>query len=468
MMFVNTATRLAAALSLVVLSGCVGVIGPDFVAPDAPDVTGYTAEQLPAATASANSAGGASQRFEVGGNVPGRWWELFRSAELNALVESALAANPDLASAQQSLVQAQENYAANQASLWLPTVEVPNVVASASQSSPFTVMTQGNLGIAYSVELCCGNARSRENSEATLNRQAVALEASYITLTANVVNTAISLALTQERLETTNEILALQREVVEISRQRLDLGDISPADFASQQAQLVSTQTSIVSLQSQIAQQTNQMAIFLGRFPSEMQPIRLRLDDLTLPTNVPVSLPSQLIAQRPDIVQASYSLHAATANVGVTIANMLPQISISGSFSPTALAWDVAGSIMQSALNIGANTHRRAAADAALQAASSSYESTVIAAFVDVANALQAITYDAQLMALQVESERASRQSLDLARQEFELGTSPYSTVLSAEQSYRNAATSLVQARAQRLTDTVALYVALGGGWWND
>ncbi|MCW5719491.1 MAG: efflux transporter outer membrane subunit, partial [Bauldia sp.] len=421
---------------------------------------------LPARTASANAAGGEAQTFQVGANVPDRWWTLFGSNTINRLVDEALTANPNLASAQATLVQAQENYAATRAAL-LPTLTLPAIQGTASENNPFTVTTQGNLRISYNVEICCGNARNRESQEATLRRQEVSLQASYLTLTANVVNAVINLALLEERLSSTRQVLSLQQQLVEISQQRLNLGDIAATDLASQQAQVVSTQASIVSLQRQVAQQTNQLAIYLGRFPSEMQPIDVDLSDIRLPTDIPVSLPAQLVAQRPDIVQARYSLESANAGVGVAIANMLPSVSLSGSFTPGALAWNFAANVVAATLNSGANLHRTAAARAALEASAHAYENTVITAFVDVANTLQAITYDAQLMALQVQSEAASRRSLDLARQQYELGTAPYSTVLSAEQSYRNAVTSLLSARAQRLTDTVALYVALGGGWWN-
>jgi len=431
-------------------------------------VAGFTAGKLPSSTTAADATGGEAQRFVVGGNVPGRWWELFGSAKLNRLVDEALAANPGLTASQMALLQARENYAAGQAALWTPNINFPRFVGGGGSDTPFDLTTQGDLGISYSIELCCGTDKAQESAAASLRRQEVALKAAYISLTANVINGAISLAVLEERLQTSKDILALQEELVDISRQRLDLGDISPADFAAQQAQLVNTRANIVSIQSSIARQTNQMAGYLGKFPSQMQPIDLRLDDLKLPTSIPVSLPSQLIEQRPDIVQATFSLEAATADAGLAITNMLPQISLSANLSASAMAWDLVGSIVQASVNVGANTHRRAAAEAQLKASAANYQSTVLGAFIDVSNALQAIDYDAQLMALQVESERTSAESLDLARQEFELGTSPYSAVLSAEQSYRNSANSLVQARAQRLTDTVALYVALGGGWWNE
>lgn len=459
-------TALALGALSLALAGCAGVIGPDFVAPNAPNVTGYTAEPLPTRTASANAVGGEAQTFQIGANVPDRWWTLFGSETLNRLVDQALAANPNLASAQATLVQAQLNFAATQAALG-PSVGLPGVRATASDSNPFTLTTTGELSISYSVDICCGAARSRESSDAQLARQDAALRASYVTLTANVVNTVIDLALLQERRSATQQVLALQRQLLDISEQRLALGDIAPADLASQQAQIVSTQASLVSIERQVSQQTNQLGIYLGRFPSEMQRIDIDLNDLRLPTNIPVSLPGQLAAQRPDILQSAYSLHAATANVGISISNMLPQVSISGSFTPAGLGWNLAASLVQATINGGANARRTAAAQSALEAAAYSYESTVISAFVDVANTLQAITYDAQLMALQVQSEAASRRSLELTRQQYELGTVAYSSVLSAEQSYRNAVTSLLSARADRLSDTVALYVALGGGWAN-
>ncbi|MGD9738135.1 MAG: efflux transporter outer membrane subunit [Bauldia sp.] len=451
------------ALSLLLGACATGIIGPDFVAPAAPDVASYTAEPLPARTASANAAGAEAQTFQVGANVPDRWWTLFRSDTLNRLVDEALAANPSLAAAQSTLIAAQENQAATNRAL-LPSVNLPNVQAGASNDNPFTVVA-GDLTVTYAVDVCCGAARTRESHEAQLARQVAALQASYLTLTANVVNAVIDLALLQERLNATRAVLGLQRELLAISEQRLALGDIAGADVAQQQSQVVNSEAQLVSLERQVAQQTNQLGLYLGRYPSEMERVSIDLNDLRLPTDIPVSLPSQLVAQRPDIVQATYSLHAATANVGASIANLLPQVSISGSFTPAGLAWNVAASIAQAAINGGANLRRTAAAEASLDAAASTYEATVLAAFVDVADSLNAITYDARLMALQVEAESASRRSLDLTRQQYELGTAAYSEVLSAEQSHRSAVTELLSSRADRLRDTVALYVALGGGW---
>lgn len=454
-------------LGPLLLAGCAtGVIGPDFVTPAAPDVERYTADPLPSRTASAGAAGGQSQVFQIGGNVPGRWWELFNSPVVNRLVEQALAANPDLASAQQSLISARADYVAGQAQARLPSVSMSAIQVEASTDNPFFVQG-GSLSVDYSIDLCCGAARSREASQANLSRQEAQLRASYLSMTANVVNTAINLASLQERIDQSEAVLALQQELVGIAEQRVQLGDLSEAELASQQTEIINSRSSLVQLQSEWSRQRNQLAIYLGVFPSQMADIDLDLDDLTLPTNVPVSLPSQLVAQRPDILQATYSLEAATAQVGVTLAGMLPQITLSSAFNPAGAGLSIAASIVQAAINIAANERRRESAEASLEAAARSYESTVISAFVDVANALEAITSDAQLMSLQVQAEAQSRRSLDLSRQQYELGTQAYSSVLDAQQSWRNAVSSLVSARAQRMTDTVALYVALGGGWWN-
>lgn len=449
------------------LGGCASsLFGPSFELPAAPEVQSYTEMPLPASTAFADAPGGIAQTFWSDLTIDGRWWEIFGSEELNRLVEEALAANPSLTSAQMSLLQAQESFAAGDFS-WLPTVSFPSAQASVSSQNPFSFSTVGDVRISYSLDLCCAAAIGRESSAVSLQRQEVALAASYISLTANVVNATINLALLQERLGSTEEILELQHELLEISRRRLEFGDISVLDVASQETQVFNTQASLNTLQRQIAQQRNQLAVYLGRFPSELGEIDIRLDDLVLPADIPLSLPSQLVAQRPDIVQAAYNLEIATLNVGATVAGMLPQLSLSAGFTPADFAWNLTAGIVQAALDLGAAPHRVAAARAGLEAAAAGYQSTVIAAFADVANVLQNIVYDAQAMALQVESERASRRSLDLAHQQYELGLVPYSTVLQAQQSYLNAVTALLQAQATRLGNTVALYVALGGGWWN-
>ncbi len=468
------------------LAGC--AVGPDFTAPAPPSLTQLTTEPMPATTARAATTGGAAQHLDVGRDIEGEWWTMFHSPRIAALVARALKANPSIAAAQATLRQAKENTRAEQGAFF------PSLSASASaEREKISAVSAGlaagtniaplnvvgaSLSVSYNPDVFGGVRRSVEQLAAQAEYQQFELEATYLSLAANVVTTALNEASLQGQIDASNEIIRIYRDELAVTQRRLDLGGVTRADLLTQQSNLAAAIATLPPLQKQRDQQRNQLANYLGAAPSQISGPPLDLAALTLPEDLPVSLPSAIVAQRPDIRAAEATLHAATANVGIATANMLPNITLSGSygaqnssvgtlFTPAGLIWSVAGAISQPIFEGGTLSARRRAAVAAMQVAAAQYSSTVNAAFQDVANALVAVQRDADTLRATLESERTAASSLAVVRGQYAAGSVTYVSVLQAEQLYQSARLSLVSAQAARFTDTVALMQALGGGWWH-
>jgi NodT family efflux transporter outer membrane factor (OMF) lipoprotein len=440
---------------------------------------------LPAATAAAPLPGGEAQRFVDGLDIPGQWWTLFKSAELNALIERALANNPTLEAAQAALRQANENTAAERGSFF-PSVSgqyqaqrQKSSAAGFGQPGSFLyTLNSASVNVSYTLDAFGGIRRQVEALQAQADYQQFALEASYLSLTANIVTAAVTEASLRAQIAATEDIAQSQTTQLDITRRRMTAGGASRADVLQQQATLQSTLASLPPLRSQLAQQRNQLATYVGSFPADYSGAEINLDSLTLPADLPVSLPSKLVEQRPDVRQYSALLHQATAQIGVATANMLPQLTLTGSyggeatkfsdvFSSSSVVWSLIGGVTQPIFKGGQLVHQRRAAVAAAQEAAANYKSTVITAFQNVSNTLYALQADADALAAETVAERSAAESLTLVQVQFKSGGASYLQVLSAEQSYQTAAVALVKARAQRYADTAALFQALGGGWWN-
>jgi NodT family efflux transporter outer membrane factor (OMF) lipoprotein len=476
---------LAAALASVV-AGCAPV-GPDFSAPVVPAAASYTPAPLPARTMAAATAGGAGQRLVVGNDIRGDWWALFRSPRIEELVSQALRANPGLAAAQATLQQARENLRAEQGGLF-PALSAsadatreklsPFAFGSRSGVIPPLTLYNPSIALSYSPDLFGAIRRHVEQLGAQVDYQRYELEAAYLSLTANVVATALNEAALQAQIEATQEIIRLYSQELDVARRRFDLGGVSRADVLSQQANLAAAVATLPPLQKQLQQTRNQLAVYLGTTPGQFTGPTINLAALTLPEDLPVSVPSRLVEQRPDIKAYEALLHSATAQVGIDTANLLPQVTLTGSygreantlatlFTPAGIVWSLAAAISQPLFQGGTLNARRRASIAALQAAAAQYSSTVNTAFQSVADALVAIERDAEALRASVQSAQAAQESLNVARAQFAAGASTYVTVLQAQQTYQNARLHLVSAQAARFTDTVALFQALGGGWWN-
>jgi len=466
------------------LGGC--TLGPDFLPPDAPKAETYlpdTATNLVAG----GIDGGQAQRIVQGLDIPGQWWGVFQSAELNSLIETALRANPDVKAAAAGLKMARENARAQRATLF-PTLQaglgasqnqVPTILSAptADNSYIYGLFTVG-LTLTYNLDLWGANRRQIESLDALAEAQCFQLEGTYLSLASNVVVAAILEASLRAQIEATQRIITAQRGTLDILNRQSGLGAVTGADVAAQQAALAQVEATLPPLQKALAQQRNLLAALTGRLTNEAMPERFRLADLRLPQELPLSLPSKMVEQRPDVRAAEANLHSASALVGVATANQFPNIVINAGigtqsltpgtlFGPGLTASNVGASALQTLIDGGALAARKRAAQAGLEQADAQYRSTVIGAFRNVADTLRALEYDALTLKAAVAAEQATATSLAIARRRLELGDTTYIFVLTAELAYQQAALLRVQAQTARYTDTAALFQALGGGWWN-
>ena len=480
----SRATSLGAVTIAVAITGC--AVGPDFHRPPAPADTGYTREPLATQTASINTRGGEAQHFVPERDIPGEWWTLFRSEPLNRLIEQSLHANPDIDAAQSALRQAQENVFAGEGALFpgasLSFQAQKQRLSGATFGQPDVHATFGlvtpTLNISYAPDVFGGTRRQIESLEAQAEFQRFQLEATYLTLTSNVVVAAVQEASLRGQIGATQDIIKDQGQELNLVQQRFTLGGASQADVLSQEAQLAQSRATLPPLQKQLAQTRNQITALAGQLPSHETRKTFNLDSMHLPRDLPISLPSKLIEQRPDVRAAETQLHAASAEIGIATANRLPQFTITAElgtaatgftnmFAPGTGAWSIAGGITQTLFDAGALLHRKRAAVAGFEQTAAQYRSTVIKACQNVADTLRALQSDADALVAQASAERAAFASLDLARRQYQLGAIDYLTLLNAQRTWQQARIDRVQAEANRYADTAALFQALGGGWWH-
>lgn len=481
--------------SSLILSLCLGgcAVGPDFVAPDSVGQGDYLRMPTPTTTAATATnatnevSTAAAQRFNQGADVAAKWWMVFQSEPLNALVEQALKANPTIPAAEAALRVAQETMYAQQGAFF-PTVtaglsptrqKIAQTLASPALSgATFYNLHTAQLNISYAIDVFGGNRRQVEALAAQADYQRFQLEAARTTLSTNVVGAAVQLALLNDQIAATEASIRTAAEQLPILRKQLSLGAIPEANVIAQEALDAQARALLPPLQKMRAQQQDLLAALTGRFPNELPDIALHLDDLQLPRDLPVSLPSKLVEQRPDIRAAEEQLHAASAQIGVATAALLPQLTLTAGVGSAALRvadlftsgtgfWSLAGGIAQPIFDGGALRHKKRAAEAAYQQAAQQYRATVLAAFQNVADTLHAIRADDDAFATAATSERATLATLKIARRQVELGDISYLSLLNAEQTYQQTRIALIQARANRFMDSAALFQALGGGWWN-
>ena len=478
------ATPLMLAGSLM-LSSC--AVGPDFHAPAAPEVKSLTSGTVPAQTAATPGAeAGAAQSLQNGADIPAKWWELFQSPKLNELVQQALAANPTMASAQAALRNAQENLRASQSGFF-PAVTANAGVTRQSISLASYGLPGGNdifnlfnasVNVSYTLDLFGGTRRAVEAQAAQVDYRRFELESTYLTLSANTVTTALLAASLRTQEDATNDIIAAQLEQLRVLHKQFELGAVSQGDVLAVEAQVAATQATLPPLQKGLAQAQNQLANYVGKFPGTFTPVDLNLTDLKLPQQLPLSLPSELVRQRPDVRAAEAQLHQTSVGGGVATANMLPQITLSGAygaeagtprdlFSPGTAIWNVGAGLLQPIFNAGQLSARRRAAVAAYDQSLADYQTVVAGAFQNVADVLAALDADANALNAQYGAYGAADKSLQLVQKQYQLGAVSYLGLLNAQRQYQQARIAYVQAVATRYQDTAALFQALGGGWWN-
>jgi NodT family efflux transporter outer membrane factor (OMF) lipoprotein len=473
------------ALSVLVLAAC--AVGPDFKPPPAPAVSGYTPDTPPAATATAaDGPVGAAQAFVMGRDIPGEWWAVFHSKEIDALVAEALRANPSLQAAQAALWQAKENLYASAGTL-LPSADA-NATTTRQQFSPAEFglagapeifnLYQATVNVSYTPDVFGGLRRQIEANAALAEYQRFELEATYLTLTSNVVTASIQEASLRGQIEATQDIIKAESDQLAVVRNQFEAGAATRADVLQQESEVATTEATLPPLQKQLEQQRHVVLALIGHFPNEARGDHLTLASLRLPTRLPVSLPSQLVEQRPDVRAAQAQLHQASARIGVAIANRLPQLSLTAQygslaltpaalFTPAAAIWSLGAAGTQPLFHGFTLLHQERAARAAYEMADAQYRNTVLTAFQNVADALRALQLDAATLRAQQRAVRAASDTFDLTRGQYRLGAITYTVLLNAERSYQQTRLALVQAQAARYADTAALFQALGGGWWN-
>ncbi|HEX4377423.1 MAG TPA: efflux transporter outer membrane subunit [Steroidobacteraceae bacterium] len=464
-------------LAIALLSGC--EVGPDFRRPAAPTVEAYVP-----------GAGAATRATPiVTGLAPSQqWWTAFQSPVIDQLVHQAIAANPDLDAAKAALRAARENAAAQRGTLF-PSLsgtlsatrrQDPTGTLSPTLSSGASIfaLRTGELDVSYSLDLFGQNRRQLESLVASADAQRFAMQAAYLTLVSNTVTAAISRASLQTQIDSTRALIHSDRGSLEILKNQYESGSISQAPLSAQEAVLAQVEATLPGLEAQLAAQQNLLASLTGRLPTQMPPVELNLSMLILPQQLPLVLPSQLVDRRPDVRQAEAQLHAATADVGVATASMLPQITLSADLGTTATQlsrllqagsnyWSYGGSLSQTLFQGGALLHKRRAAVALMDQAGAQYRSTVLQAFRDVADTLQALDADARTLEAQQRAAHAAADSLALVQRNLTLGCVTYLDLLTAQALYSQAVISRAQAQGAQLTDTVALFQVLGGDWWN-
>jgi len=478
-------------------------VGPDYHRPGPPADAAYAPTPLPSATAGSDIHGGEVQHLIEGHELAFEWWQQFHSPALDALVAQAFKANPTIPAAQAALAQARELVRAQRGSYY-PSVgsalqgQRVKVAGNFTQGSSLGIQGNGeNLGqppapasplyyqlytagltVGFVPDVFGSNRRQVESLAAQSDAQRFQLAATYITLASNVVAAAIQEASLRAQIEATRQIIAAEEKSLQILRDQFRLGLAMRIDVAAQEAALAQAESALPPLQKQLEQTRDLIRALVGNLPNNDVPGTFELDALQLPPELPLSLPARIIEQRPDVRAAEAQLHAANAQLGVAVAAMLPQFSITGTLGGSATQvpwlfrtggpyWTLVGGVTQPVFAGGTLLHTERATRAALKQAAAQYQSTVVTAYQNVADTLHASLSDADALVGAVESENAAKVAYDLTRRQMEVGYVNELMLLNAETTYQQALIQRVQAQATRFGDTVALFQALGGGWWN-
>jgi NodT family efflux transporter outer membrane factor (OMF) lipoprotein len=466
------------AIAGVAAAGC--AVGPDFARPAVPADSGYTS--TPAGSTAV--ADGKAQRFLEGQAVDASWWQMLRCPPLDAIVAQALAGNPGLEVARANLRRSQDDLRAGYG------VFFPQIDARAGASRQLYNPAPGNLpsntfnlftlsgAVSYAVDVWGGERRQVEALSAGVDANRYSLAATYLMLTSNVVDSVIAQAAYRDEIDATKATLILLREQVRIAKAQATGGTVPFANVLSLESQAASTEAALPPLEEKIDQAADLLAALSGTTPATWKQPSLGLSDFQLPQDLPLTVPSQLVRQRPDVLVAEAELHAANAQIGVATAAMLPNLTLSAGygvnntvpgnlFSPASPFWSLGAGLTQPVFHGGTLSYQRRAAIDARDAAAATYRQTVLAAFQQVGDTLRGLGHDADALNAQTEAVQTAARAMHLLQANYLAGIATYLQVLVADEQYLEARIGYVQAVAQRLQDTVALYVALGGGWWN-
>jgi NodT family efflux transporter outer membrane factor (OMF) lipoprotein len=477
--------RLLGAAATVVIAGC--TVGPDFKSPPAPTESSYVTTAIVTTSKTPDTFAGGSQQFHAGQDISAEWWSLFHSAPLNALIERSLRNNPDIKAAQSALAVAREEVLA-QRGAYYPSVSAG--VAVSRQKTPAEISPTPSSGalnfslytpqvsVSYVPDVFGLNHRTVEylNTQAEIARYA--LVATQITLTANIVAAALQEASLRAQIDATEQLIRVNSGMLDILRNQYGKGYAGRLDVAAQEAQLAQMAATLPPLQKQLAQQRDLLAVLSGGYPDQALPEAFTLSSLQLPSDLPLSLPSRLVEQRPDVKQAEENLHAASAQIGIAEANRLPNITLTADAGNSALAlsqifngstgfWDLGAALTQPIFDGGLLLHKEKAARYAYDEAAAQYRSAVLTAFQNVADTLNALEQDADALKAAAAATAAAKVTFDLTQRQVQGGYAATLALSTAEIAYQQAVMNLVQAQSSRFMDTAALFQALGGGWWN-
>lgn len=468
-------------LSGLLVSGC--AVGPDFVRPQPPAATQYTQGEEPAETV---TAAGQAQHFEYGAQIAADWWQLFRSSKIDQMIKEAVAQNPNLQSAQARLRQSQDNLRAGYGAFF-PQVGGnfsysrekfnPAQFGSTVQPSIFNLFTT-SVSVSYLLDVFGGTRRAVEAQAAQVDYQKYTAQATYLTLLGNVANAAIAQAAYRASIDATERLIAFQKEQLRITETQFKAGTAPYANVVSVQSQLAATEATLPPIRENLNKTQHLLAALVGRTPAEWQPPQVELAEITLPGELPVTLPSELVRQRPDILAAEAQMHTASANIGVATAAMFPSFTLSAGYGQTSFDisqlmgsganfWSAGAALAQPLFRGGTLWFQRKAALAAYQASLTDYRQVVVGAFQQVADTLRAVEHDAETLQAQSAALDAADQALTLMQANYKAGLVNYLQMLTADNQYQQARLGYIAAQALRLQDTAALFVALGGGWWN-
>jgi NodT family efflux transporter outer membrane factor (OMF) lipoprotein len=486
------------------LSSCL-TVGPDFAPPPVPDAAHATPEK-PASP-------GEGQRFAEGKDIPSEWWRLFRSKPLDSLVKESIQNNPSLQASEAAVRIAYYNAEAQKGGFFpqlflnssdstaqdsnnrslstinrviyqqlYPTpanvlLNEPSVNTQNPPTANYALLLK-QFTVSYTPDIWGRNARLVESATAQTENQSWQLEAAHLALTTNVVVAAIQEANIRGQIDATKNIITILRDSLEILNRQYTFGSIAKADVIAEEAEVAQAEETLPPLEKQLAIQRDLLTALAGRLSFEGGGETFDLAHFKLPETVPVSIPSQIVAQRPDIKAAEANLHQASADVGVAVANRLPNLTLSGNvgasafkiaelFTPGTGLYVAAANLSQPIFDGMTLLNKQKAAQAALEQADAQYRSTVVNAFQNVTDALRSLQSDAKAVSTARQSEDAAKRSLDIVRMQLKYGQVSQIAVLNAQRTYFRAALSRVQAEATRLSDTAALFMALGGGWWN-
>jgi NodT family efflux transporter outer membrane factor (OMF) lipoprotein len=475
-----------AALACLPIGGC--AVGPDYKKPDAPAVSEYTAQPPSTTVAVPNVEGGQAQRFASGADISGDWWTVFHSKPLDDLIAESISSNHTLKAAQAALTVARENTLAQRGNYYPKLTAGFSATRNQDPQSALAPIPSNNaavynlftpqLSISYVPDVFGLNQRTVESLAAQEQGVRYQLAAAHITLSTNVVATAIQIGSLETQVEATRELIAINTDMLKVVQYQFTRGYASKLDLAAQQTQLAQTNAALPALIKQLAQQRDLLAVLVGRFPSQAPADKFTFADLQLPQDLPLSLPSVLVEQRPDVLQAEANMHAANAQIGVAIANRLPNITLSADAGSTALQigelfgpgtgfWNIGSTLAATIFDGNTLLHQERAARAAYIEAAEQYRGTVQTAFQNVADTLVALQQDAEGLKAAASTLDAAKVTLDLSQRQYKDGYANYLSLLSAQQAYQQARITLVQAQASRYADTAALFQALGGGWWH-